>query len=535
MMKQPLRFALVWLAALLLGLSSASSLLAAAPAQDDGSDLEGVYRTAPMENEITCETIERQITLLAGGVVESITHFQKRGSLLYEAGEWLVDDEGLLVVTLFDSWNYRNGRKSGVEPPTEIPFEIEDGDLIARDYLAYGPRDLLLARTKDKPDSFLDEDGALRADLIVESEEWPSSLFVGAYRTQEFELQGQMAWVRLELAEEGSATLTYSPIEDELLTTSEAIWYNEGNGSITVAILADLDPEGGVIDSFDPPQERFELDRMESGALSARVPALPDGGQLIFSYAKYYDEPDPDAVAGLYAGSETDAEGILTGRLLQLQEDGNARLVVSLFAGEQVPQTLLGIWGVEPGGVWVEIVAELLHDGEEATVTDLEDVTTWSLQFDAETLVGDGLRFGRVAVAETTTEREQGSSTGGSEEADDEPSSGGPTTDSTWMVSREQLVAGNTIVLALNADMSASMSTQLGPDADSLLELGSWEIHEGIIIVTLSEGLDGMNFEEYDEPQELMFEITAPNTLTALDYDAERYGEDLVLYNTADY
>lgn len=526
---------LFWAAALALTLATPFSAHAAAPAQEDAAESAGVYRTEPMENEITGDTIERSITLFEDGLAESETHFANTGSILYEAGDWQVDDEGRILVVLYDSYDFRNGRMRAVEPPTEIPFELADDSLIARDYLFYGPRDLILALTDEEPVSFLDEEGALRADLIVETEEYPSTVFVGEYRTQEFEIEGDSAWLGLALAEDGSARVQYSPIPGEVIDSSLGIWYNNGNGSISISVVEDLDAAGETLETYDPPLDLFELDRMASGALSARKPILPDGGQLIFSDAKYYVEPDPAAVTGLYAGASADGDGIVTGRLLYLYEDGNARLAVSTFAGDAPPQTLIGVWGVEVGGVWLEIVGEIVHEEGEAAVVDLEEVVAYAFALEGGTLAGDGLRFGRVEVADEAGAAPAGAPSGetGGETASDEGPI--PVEDSTWMVSREQLVAGNTVVLSLRGDRSASISTQLGAGAEQLLELGTWENAEGLVVVTLTQALSGSNFEEYDEARVLTFEQTASNTLTALEYDADIYGEELVLFDTRDY
>ena len=94
------------------------------------------------------------------------------------------------------------------------------------------------------------------------------------------------------------------------------------------------------------------------------------------------------------------------------------------------------------------------------------------------------------------------------------------------MSSLEDILAGNLHSLELWDDGTATFT--FGTDeTDTVTELGTWdEDSDGIITVELALDENG---DDLDEPSTIVFEPDEDGNLTATDFDADRYGESIVL------
>ncbi len=508
----------------------------AALAQTPGADFAGVYRSEAMDNEVTGDTIVWQLSLLPDGGAEAMIVFVTTDSVSFEAGSWSVDDAGDVVVTMERRLEPAGGRERPIEPTFDIPFTVDGDTLTAADFLKYGSRDLVLTRTDDEPISFLNDEGGLHDDLKTGLAEWPYALYVGAYRTDDFSVRGATRWFGLVLRADGSARIDFPPEPDSDAVTIRASWYNNGDGTISITQIADIDSAGKVVHTYRPPLLFAEMDRMESGTLYARTLLLPDGSQPLFFQLKA-----AESAAGLYGGGLVAVDVPKIGVILELRDDGSLEVVVTPLDGASLPMAALGVWEQTEVTVTLTLSSEIgIKDGK-PVVRASEPRVPELLVLDEGMLVGPAITFIPLPL--------RSDSAGATHEADatsdspprplSEPEAPSAKTDPvaaadvTYMVAREQLVAGMTVVLALNADGSASMSTQLGPDAGTLLELGSWEEDAGAVVVTLDRS--AYDNVAYAEANELTFARTDARTLAGIDYDTKRYGEALVLYDTRDY
>lgn len=513
-----------WVAlALLLAAGTGAAL-----AQTPDADLVGVYRSEALDNELTDQTLVWQLTLLPDGGAEALIVFVTTDSVSFEVGSWSVDRAGDLTVTLERRFEPAGGRERPIEPPFDIPFTVDGDSLTATDFLAYGPRDLVLTRADDAPISFLNDEGGLRDDLKSGIGTWPDALYVGAYRTDDFTVRGARRWFALDLRADGSARIDFPPDPENNAVYVRAIWFNNGDGTISVTQIADIDSAGKVVHTYKPPLPFAEMDRLESGTLFARTILLPDGSQPLF-----FRVPAAESAAGLYGGGLTDAGAAPVGLLFDLRSDGTLRLAALPLDDEGLPHVAAGTWSQEGVTVTVVISSELqVVDGE---LAERPLVTSGPEQFVYEE--------GRLTSAALTL---VALPTGGedpalsvSEPAPPTPTPAPPNAstelveDATYMVGREELVAGKTIVLSLNGDGSASMSTQLGPDAITLLELGSWEEGRDGVVVTL----DRNAYDSVAHAKANVLRFTRPDarTLVGVDFDTERYGEALILFDTRNF
>ena len=508
----------------------------AAQAQTPGADLVGVYRSEALDNELTEQTLVWQLTLLPDGGAEAMIVFVTTDSVSFEAGSWSVDDAGDVIVTMERRFEPAGGRERPVEPPFDIHFTVDGDTLTAADFLMYGPRDLVLTRTDDEPISFLNDEGGLHDDLKTGLAEWPDALYVGAYRTDDFSVRGATRWFALDLRTDGSARIDFPPEADSDAVTIRASWYNNGDGTISVTQIADLDSAGKVVHTYRPPLLFAEMDRMESGTLYARTLLLPDGSQPLFFQVKA-----AESAAGLYGGGLVADDVPKIGVILELRDDGSLEVVVTPLDGKSLPMAALGVW--EQAGVTVTLTlsSEIAIVDGKPVVRATEPRVPELLVLDEGKLVGPAITFVPLPLHNDSADATQPAdpSSDSPPRPLSEPEAPSAKTapvaaeDVTYMVAREQLVAGMTVVLALNADGSASMSTQLGSDAGTLLELGSWEEDAEAVVVTLDRS--AYDNVAYADANVLTFKRTDERTLTGLDYDTERYGEELVLYDTRDY
>lgn len=527
-------------------------------AQDDLIDpgeLVGVYVTEPMENEITGETIVRQITLFDDTRAESIIRFEEAGNTSYEVGGWYPTPEATAVVFFVSRFDERGGVERAIEPPLEITFAADGETLLAEDALAFGPRDLILTRTDDEPESFLDDEDRLRVELRKGLDEYRDSLFLGAYRSQDFEVEGVEGWLAMTLLEDGLAEFEY-PLDmiDESAVRSTAQWSNHGDGSIDLAIVADLNAEGEIVEEYDPPQHFSDLERLSSGGLVTRDFLLPDGSELIFSRADLTDTAqltetvDMPDVAGVYAAAVV-TDDFRVGALLYLNDEGDAQMVLSLLDPESMPLGLVGVWAADGDQVTVSLTHAVTTTDEGVSLTPTEEYPPRIFTLMADGLYSDEGNFVRLNTEPPASEgttgdaddadstEEDGAAGSNSEESDDGNSeeaetSAGTGENVTYMVDREHLRAGHTVVLSLFGDGSAAMSTQLVASAPTVVELGAWSEEDGTVTVELTRGVDNV---EYDEPHVLVFERSDERTLTAVEYAEETYGEGLILFDTRDY
>ncbi len=316
-----------------------------------------------------------------------------------------------------------------------------------------------------------------------------------------------------------------------------AIWQNNGDGTITVTQIADIDSAGNVVHTYKPPLLFSEMDRLASGALFARSIVLPDGNQPLFFRTETFA-----SAAGLYGGGLVAEDVPKIGVILDLREDGSLEVIAAPLDGTTLPTAALGVWEQTELTVTLRLSSELGIEDGKPVVRAAAPRDPEVLVLEGGQLVGPQITFLRMPVrtendeaapsAGMTSENEVGP--GLEPEVPAARNAPDAAEDVTYMVGREQLVAGMTVVLALNSDHSASMSTQLGADAVTLLELGSWKVDpDGLVVVELDRS--AYDSVPYATPNRLVFEQTDKRTLTSVDHDPERYGNELVLYDTRDY
>ncbi len=248
-------------------------------------------------------------------------------------------------------------------------------------------------------------------------------------------------------------------------------------------------------------------------------------------------------IPGVYISNEIDADGFPGLAIVYLAEDGSAQsLAVRLDQGESPSVSRVGSWEEDDDGVIVMTFdQELVITGEEVETEELEEPETLEFENRFGLLVTELLTLFPVDEIEYYMDVD--------EAADDLDDLGDDALDDTlddtldddlsddfgddlgsgsmYMSPMSQIMAGNVVVVLLLDSGLASMSTQLADATEGLIEGGEWEEDtDGNIVLTLTEDEDG---NQYAEPYVLVFEQTDGTTLTGIDYDTERYGEELVV------
>lgn len=243
---------------------------------------------------------------------------------------------------------------------------------------------------------------------------------------------------------------------------------------------------------------------------------------------------DTEVAPGLYVSSDLGAEGAPVGAFVHLNEDGSYQSVVATFDGESATITQLGSWVDNGDGTATLTSAQEVNFGEDgAEYIDLDEPV--DLEFEVAGAVLTGEFFNLYAVA--AVEEQLGGFAGDVEAAaDDEASADDAVADDDsdseelgvyfYMSSLEDILAGNLHSLELWDDGTATFT--FGTDeTDTVTELGTWdEDSDGIITVELALDENG---DDLDEPSTIVFEPDEDGNLTATDFDADRYGESIVL------
>jgi uncharacterized lipoprotein NlpE involved in copper resistance len=217
-------------------------------------------------------------------------------------------------------------------------------------------------------------------------------------------------------------------------------------------------------------------------------------------------DADAAAVGGMYASAAITADdGSIGVALLYLAEDGAAQGNINYFDGVTPPDVQLGAWvDNEDGTVTLSLdtMLQVSADGAEPVAMD-EPIERVYAVGDAGELVGENLTL--YPLDSAMLNADQGA---------------------TLLYISDVLPAADTegvvLSLALAEDGGAALATDALNGEDPVLEYGGWvDNGDGTVTVTLA----GTDEEEYAEPVVIVFE-TGENSLTAVEYDTETYGED---------
>lgn len=361
---------------------------------------------------------------------------------------------------------------------------------------------------------------------------------VGVYVSETIEDQdsGDTLDITLTLFDDGTLeAVSITTSADESKTDLETgTWEDNGDDTITIFIV---DYNGEAYDepieiTFDVADGVLQAADLTDFGEDGLVLELTDDepvsvAEELLGEMEATGEDDAEIVAvelpGLWLATEIDADGVPAGVMLYLNEDGTAQSTAMVFGEEPLVNTRTGEWEDDgEGTVTVTMTSEVDAEGE---IVELDEEEAVEFAFDGAALVNELFTLypdDNLADADDDS---------GDDTADD-TATGDDLGDSiTYLSPMDQMMDGTIIALMLLEDGIASISTQLGADADQIVETGFWEESaENEVTVTFTADADG---NEYDEPIVIVFEVD-PDTgsLTGVDYDPELYGEELMLEAT---
>ena len=378
---------------------------------------------------------------------------------------------------------------------------------------------------------------------------------VGVYvsDTIENEDSGATLDITLTLFDDGTIeAVTVSTDGDETATDLETgSWQDNGDDTITIVIeeyngepyeepieitLEAVDGMLHAADLTDFGEDGLMLTLTDDEPVSVAEEMLADleaSADEEEADAEDEEEVEPVELPGLWLTTEIDADGTPAGVVLYLGEDNTAQSTVTMFGEAVQVITRMGEWEDDGEGlVTVTMTAELDAEGE---AVDLDDPEAVEFEFDGTSLINEVFTFYPDENLLAASEEEMSDEEVSDEEAEAEEAAAaaaGSEADLgdsvTFMSPMGALMEGNIVVLLLLENGIASMSTQLGLEAEQLVETGTWEESgEGEITVTLTADEEG---NEYDEPSVLIFAADEDTgSLVGVDYDPDIYGEELVL------
>jgi len=330
----------------------------------------------------------------------------------------------------------------------------------------------------------------------------------GIYYSEPYTLpDGTEVDFTLFLGSEGDAGFITSATDDSAELMEYGYWDNSEPGVVGVFLTGTADEEYA-----NPDVIIFEQDGDTLNALEFNTDFFgeePFSLTLAVTEEELYSvEADAAAagVGGVYASDALTAEdGSMGVALLHLGADGTAQGNVNYFDGVTPPDVQLGTWTDNEDGtitLLFDTMLQVTADGAEPVAMD-EPIERIYTVGEAGELVGDNLTLYPLANVEMAGEE-----------------------DTILLFLSDLLPSADTpgriISVALSEDGGAAMATDYLNGEEPILELGEWEENgDGTLTLTLTGREDAV----YDEPVVIVFAYD-DNTLTAVDYDQELFGEE---------
>lgn len=525
-------------------LISPTGVFAAPALQEVDPNLVGTWESVASQEG---ETVT--VSLFDDGSVSGLSTYEESDDQILYGGSWEMTGEDTFVLYI----ETVNGVTT--EPTVEFVGLVTRRGLRLPDAPDWGRNGMSLSLIDENPTDFsaVEEpatDEPVDGDLGV----------AGVYASEEMEDDdGGVATITITLFEDG-AMETESTYESDTQSSSNfetGSWIAEEDGSVTITFETvngePYDPVVAITFLVDgdhlsaPDLTSFG----ENGLVVWRLSTAPDETGEITETEEVTStvESALSPIPGLYTTQPIpNGDGSITGVLLHLDEAGGAQSLVLAFTGEDLPISRTGGWvDNEDGTVTVTFDTQLLFDSanESLDSTALDNEETLDFAFADGLLINPELTFYPAGV---TTGESSGADEGVAEQGlgeevlleeaateesvaeeviGEDASSGA---DSIVFTSPlEAVLSGTTNVLVLLEDGSASISVTSGELEGTLVELGTWEADEEASTVTLTMSLDSTG-QPLAEPSVLVFSFD-PDTgvLTPEDYDATRYGSDLIL------
>ncbi len=244
---------------------------------------------------------------------------------------------------------------------------------------------------------------------------------------------------------------------------------------------------------------------------------------------------ETDVAPGIYVSNNLSSQGSPVAAFVYISEDGSYQSVVGNFDAETAPITQLGSWSVsEEGIVTLTSEQEQVVSAEGAEFVDLDEPQ------DLEFVLSDGVLEGEViSLYLLDAVEEQMSGFAGMVEEDMSDDDEAAMDDeaasvevSLYSSPMSELAAGAFSMLVLTSEGNAIFTHSSVDVSEITVESGSWEEDtDGALVVSLTSDADG---NDLDEPATIVFETDEDGFLVATNFDADRYGDRIILELTED-
>lgn len=489
---------------LLIGGRTASVARAAQLAQTDATPvMPGLYESEVMT---AADSSEIQISLLlaSDGSIMAMTDHMDGEPAFMEMGEWANNGDDTVTVSI-------TGDESGdYDEPVVIDFAVDGDTLTADNEELFGDTPLVLTLFASEEE--------LAGETMEDSTEMDESEPIeipGVYATMPMDTGNGPGVVIFNLAEDGSAQAFVSAFDGESLPlTRLGEWVDNGDNTVTVTMTQELAPGesadvGVAVDLDEVEPLTFEVG--DDGSLVSEqftAYSLTTLGVEAEDDSETSDVSAEDADVEVYVSDvmpSADSEGRVVA--LSLVADGAAAMATS-YMNDEPTVVELGEWmDNEDGTITVSLLGteDQVYDEPVVITFELTDDGLTATEYDEELYGEDGL----VLTLQS---------------ADDD--SDAESSESAMLVL--ETAADAPILAHMEAYEDGSLSMVIDfQDGDGAEEaIGTWENNDD---GTVTVALTGDGSAEFDEPVVLVFEIGDDDSLTAVEWDTEIFGEDALV------
>ena len=486
---------------LLIGGRTASVARAAQLAQTDSPIvMPGLYESEVMT---AADSSEIQISLLlaSDGSIMAMTDHMDGEPASMEMGEWQDNGDDTLTVSII-------GDESGdYDEPVVIDFAVDGDTLTADNEEMFGDTPLVLELVASEEE--------LAGETMEDSTEMDASEPIeipGVYATMPMDTGNGPGVVIFNLAEDGSAEAIVNAFDGESLPLIRlGEWVDNGDNTVTVTMTQELAPgesedTGVAVDLEEVEPITFEV--IGDGSLVAEeftAYSLSTLGVEAEDDSEALDASADDADVEVFVSDvmpAADSEGRVVA--LSLVADGAAAMATS-YMNDEPTVVELGEWvDNEDGTITVSLLGteDQAYDEPVVITFELTDDLLTAIEYDEDLYGEDGLVLTRQS-------------------ADDDSDAEG--SEAAMLVL--ETAADAPILAHMEAYEDGTLSMVIDfQDGDAPEEaIGTWENNDdGTITVTLT----GDSNVEFDEPVVLVFEIGDDDSLTAVVWDTDIFGEE---------